>query len=438
MRSAPVSLLAGLALSCGGELASSPGPVAVVPAPADSSCRVSLASGSDWMVYAADPKASGGVALLGNAQPVCLARSSEGCPPTALAYGHGAPDAWTADRAALGGAVWIWAPGITPDAPSDLARYVFARRIDLARVGPAWLQLAADDFAEVRVNGTRVGAVGSLENVPVAAAAHQSLATFGLAPYLVTGTNTIIVTAQNGPPSFAGCPDRCRYRDNPAGVLFGGEVDVCSEQRAVKPAPDAPTGVAPVCQGAAESFMRGSGAGPGRWSFGWAPALDGRFVPFVTQTRRLSGLASGDGLAYRTPPDATHPVAFFNPTHAVRYPGGTFSIQPGQLALHPGPAGEYAIARWQATEPGRVSVTTEFFGLSASPPNPPTTTDVHVRPSVSPAVSGALNLGGSGNAFRYASTLQVAAGDTIDFAVGFGNGTYTHDSTALDATVCRD
>src|SRR5438552_1661225 len=98
---------------------------AIVPAPSVTApgCRVSFASGSDWTVYAADPTAPGTIAgaPLGHAQPVCLGSSSRGCPTGALIYGHPAPDAWTAETAPLGAAVWIWAPGVTPDAAGDLA-----------------------------------------------------------------------------------------------------------------------------------------------------------------------------------------------------------------------------------------------------------------------------------------------------------------------------
>ncbi len=46
-----------------------------------------------------------------------------------------------------------------------------------------------------------------------------------------------------------------------------------------------------------------------------------------------------------------------------------------------------------------------------------------------------LNVGGKSNTAQHKSTLSVARGDTIDFIVGWGNGNYGSDSTALSATV---
>jgi hypothetical protein len=46
-------------------------------------------------------------------------------------------------------------------------------------------------------------------------------------------------------------------------------------------------------------------------------------------------------------------------------------------------------------------------------------------------------VGGGGNVFTYLGRVDVAAGDTRDFAVGYGNGYYTCDSTALDVSICR-
>src|SRR5262249_46086668 len=158
------------------------------------------------------------------------------------------------------------------------------------------------------------------------------------------------------------------------GVLFAGGVDVCGQRRPLdRPPAIMPAARAAVCSSAADSFLRDRGAGAGRWSYGWSTAPGAPFVPVPAMAGKLPRPAGGDGLVYRTPADATHHVAFLNPPAAVRYPGGALSLQPGQLALHPGPAGDYAIARWQATEPGRVTVSAEFFGLSSLPPYPATT-----------------------------------------------------------------
>ena len=42
-----------------------------------------------------------------------------------------------------------------------------------------------------------------------------------------------------------------------------------------------------------------------------------------------------------------------------------------------------------------------------------------------------------GNSFSFASSLTVAAGDTIDFDVGDGGNGFKNDSTALAVSVCE-
>jgi hypothetical protein len=67
----------------------------------------------------------------------------------------------------------------------------------------------------------------------------------------------------------------------------------------------------------------------------------------------------------------------------------------------------------------------------------PTTTDVHLRHnSADAAPAGYINLNGGTNTFSFAMSLIVAAGDTVDFAVGDGGNGFTNDSTALAASVC--
>jgi hypothetical protein len=330
-----------------------------------------------------------------------------------------------------------------------MKRLVFVKTLDLPGKASGYLKIAVDDYAEVRVNGTRIGSTGSVEDIHVAWAAQSSLATFDLTPYLVPGKNTIAITAQNGPASYADCGGECTYATNPAGIVFGGDITVCA-----KPGGDcAPSSSAapgdgggsrgePACTSAASAFIHGPGRSPalGAWSFGWSAHLGTPFTTYTMSRNVLPGLADSQGLTWLTPNQATHPGAFFNPTNAVRYPGGTFSIEPGQLALHPGPKGEVSIARWSATETGRVTVEAEFFGLSGGAARlaaaKPTTTDVHLLHGADELAKGSLNLEGAGNTARFRATVEVAPGDVIDFAVGQGNGAYEYDSTALDAVIC--
>jgi hypothetical protein len=100
---------------------------------------------------------------------------------------------------------------------------------------------------------------------------------------------------------------------------------------------------------------------------------------------------------------------------------------PGQLALHPGLAGEYALLRWTAPAAGEYSLAAEFAGLAAKP----TTSDIHLFHRDKALFDGFLNLRGKGNTAKFAQALTVQAGDTVDVVVGMGDESPYSDTTAL-------
>lgn len=124
----------------------------------------------------------------------------------------------------LPGATWIWAPGITgATAPAELAQFFFTKTITLAAApAAATFLIAADDFAEVRVNGAVVGTTGST-TVAVSPGPFTVLKSLDILPHLTAGANTITVRGQNGVGSFAACTN-CTYKQHPAGVVFGGSI----------------------------------------------------------------------------------------------------------------------------------------------------------------------------------------------------------------------
>jgi len=187
---------------------------------------VSFVSGTDWEVFDADPDGPGPANSLGNAQNVCLnASSPSNCPSEATLYGYPGA-AWTADLSTIPGATWIWAPGITgATSPADLQEFFFRKQFDLAGTPTAaTLSIAVDNFAEVRVNGVSAGTHGSITDCSEAGFA--SVKVFDISSLLVPGTNTLTIRAQNGPPECAGCAPACSYGSNPAGVVFGGSIQV--------------------------------------------------------------------------------------------------------------------------------------------------------------------------------------------------------------------
>jgi hypothetical protein len=181
---------------------------------------IALPSDTNWDVYSS-PKLEND-AYLGRAQRVCPgAPSPAECPTGAIDYGHGG-GGWTARiDACAGKARWIWAPGITgASAPAELTEYYFANRV-LIPNPPASAQVivAVDDQAEVIVNGTAVGSIGSTTDFDAAMAKQLEPTVINIAGALQTGMNTITIRAGNGSGTFANCAN-CTYQENPAGVVF--------------------------------------------------------------------------------------------------------------------------------------------------------------------------------------------------------------------------
>ena len=121
----------------------------------------------------------------------------------------------------------------------------------------------------------------------------------------------------------------------------------------------------------------------------------------------------------------------------VTYNGSKGAIQalgvvwdPGRLALHPGPSGEYCVLRWTAPSAGELSVSATFTGIAQQ-----ATTDAHVLRQGKPLFDGFINLHGCGNQSSWTKTVSVKTSETIDFAVGRGNGNYGGDTTAIAATI---
>jgi hypothetical protein len=183
---------------------------------------IPLLSGSDWPWF---PGGLGGVdgGSLGSAGPVCVtADIPSNCPAGAVIYEPGATDV-TGWSASYPGAFWIWRGDVTPDAIGDLQFALFQRTFALGSSPTGSIQIAADDFAVVLVNGTLAGSTGSVTDESVAWQSQNNLTSIDLTPYLVDGENTITIVAQNGPPTFTGgACSPCPYSNNTAGVVFGG------------------------------------------------------------------------------------------------------------------------------------------------------------------------------------------------------------------------
>lgn len=158
-------------------------------------------------------------------------------------------------------------------------------------------------------------------------------------------------------------------------------------------------------------------------------ALDDTRLVLLNSGRWDAQGAGTAGIEVWRPTDRVDPCVTRNPTdHVIRALGITWA--PGQLALHPGRGGEYGVVRWTAPAAGKADVAAAFKSIAEK-----ATTDVHVLHNGRPVFDGRINVGGAGPEAAFRGTLDVRADDTIDCAVGFGNGDYGADTTALAITI---
>ena len=166
----------------------------------------------------------------------------------------------------------------------------------------------------------------------------------------------------------------------------------------------------------------------GVWSYGWSLNLRSPFV-LCNDPRVREGLDSWCG----NRASDGNPGVYYNATDSPIILGTTTSFEPGQFALHPGPAGEYALVRWTAPETGNISIASVFIGLDCVGK---TTTDVHILYNGQSIFDNFVEGFGEESAVQFDTNFYVLQGDTIDFAVGFGRDqTYYHDTTGLAATM---
>ncbi|NQT38044.1 MAG: glycoside hydrolase family 2 [Planctomycetes bacterium] len=135
------------------------------------------------------------------------------------------------------------------------------------------------------------------------------------------------------------------------------------------------------------------------------------------------------GIDIWRPADRTEPCVNHNGTpHTVRGLGITW--EPGQLGLHPGREGEPAVLRWTAPAKGTFDLSAKFKSIAVA-----ATTDVHVLHNGKSLFDGLINVDGKGPETPFLKRLSVEPGDRLDFAVGFGNGSYGADSTGLELSI---
>lgn len=167
----------------------------------------------------------------------------------------------------------------------------------------------------------------------------------------------------------------------------------------------------------------------GPWSYGWSVSLG---TPFILDTRHVREPSGIDGWLGEVASDAQpghFPLIGHNGTGKPVLSAGTVYVLPGELWLHPGPAGEYAVLRFTADAPGSFVIRGRFMSGDFYPG----VTDAHVLVKGQSVFDGVVESYRAGPSFR--STHHLMAGDVVDFAVGFGNGDFGYDTTLLQATI---
>jgi hypothetical protein len=164
----------------------------------------------------------------------------------------------------------------------------------------------------------------------------------------------------------------------------------------------------------------------GAWSYGWSVSRGSAFnVDTVATT--VSGLNVWTNSSTQIEPDVA-----FNGTSGTINSSGTNPIPAGSLAFHPGPSGENAIVRWTAPSTGSYDIAATFTGRDNFGP---TTTDVAVLSNGTQLWAGEVSAYLATQSIP-AARLNLNAGDTIDFTVGYGiDGTYSYDTTGLSAGI---
>lgn len=194
----------------------------VTPVTPCSNQSITLASGVDWPSYAIATGSAAPLAL-GPAKLVCVnATAPYKCPANAVNYGR-KDGGWTVDRTAIPNALWIWRGDALAAGAANQASVVFERSFTLGPNPSGTLYIAADDFAEVSVNGVVVGSSGSVSDQASAVRGQAALTKLILTPHLREGVNQLAIRAQNGPWGCSG--KTCTYTQAPAGVVFGGTLE---------------------------------------------------------------------------------------------------------------------------------------------------------------------------------------------------------------------
>ena len=106
--------------------------------------------------------------------------------------------------------------------------------------------------------------------------------------------------------------------------------------------------------------------------------------------------------------------------------------EPWQFAMHPGAAQEYSVVRWTAPSGGSYPVNATFKARSYNQ----NYTDVHILHNGAALFNSSVTT--YNTTANYNQSVSVQQGDVLDFVVGYGDWSFTGDTTALALTVGSD
>jgi hypothetical protein len=194
------------------------------------------------------------------------------------------------------------------------------------------------------------------------------------------------------------------------------------------------------CDRISSALMPGAMNPQGRWALGWQAAAGAPVELYESFTLNQNGLPSGEGIAVWRQRAADWPAAALNPTCHPYADRGT-RMNPGEVVLTPGGAGQYSVVRWTPGHSGAVHIRAVFSSARGDSERPNLSTDIHVRRGPVELSAGKSDVGasaGSGKTFVYDNRIPLGVGDVLDFAVGAadGKGSPARDGTGVDIEIC--
>ena len=172
----------------------------------------------------------------------------------------------------------------------------------------------------------------------------------------------------------------------------------------------------------------------GQWSYGWiSPAPDAQFQAFdkpeqYTNVPPLFYDAANANLRYWT---AGTPYSLFVAANIGSTPLVFRGVpwQGNSVWQHPGRNGEMAVSRWIAPKSGTFKINAAFSLLENG------SVDVRILKNGLPLFSDYLSSSKMATSNSTMGNVDIAAGDKLDFVVGYGGDNYLADETMVSVSI---